>query len=76
MAVIKINLPKPELTVKEKDLLQAVFVSAAVMGTISYMLWKQPLGKMWDITFEIDSGILTAFVLYPLEKLHGKGRQF
>lgn len=37
-AVIKVNLPKPEPTVKEKDLLLAVSVPAAVMGTISYML--------------------------------------
>lgn len=50
-AVIKVNLPKLEPTVEEKDLLQAVSVSAAVMDTISYMLWKQPLGKMGDITF-------------------------
>ena len=50
-AVIKVNLPKPEPTVKEKDLLLAVSVPAAVMGTISYMLWKQPLEKVGDITF-------------------------
>ena len=48
--VIKVNLPKPEPTVKEKDLLLAVSVPAAVMGTTSYMLWKQPLEKMGDIT--------------------------
>lgn len=38
LAVIKVNLPKLELTVNEEDLLQAVSVSAAVMGTISYVL--------------------------------------